>query len=492
MLDEAQPADRTAAERIVKEMDGLPLAIVQAGAYIEETGCSLEDYLSLYAEHRKELLARPSRLIPDYPETVATTWALSFEQVKKESAAADLLCLCAFLAPDAIPEEMLTRGAAELGPILGTAAADAFKLNEALNVLRRYSLVRRERSTHMLSLHRLVQTVHRDSMDQETQRTWAERTVRAMNAAFPEIDYASSENHQYYLQYYLPHIQECATLITQYKLHFQEAARPLYQTGVFLHFHGFYTQSRSLLQQALAIGEQALVPDNPTIAEYLNALAMLSRNQGDHEQAEGFHQQALAIRQKSLGPLHSATAESLNNLGVLYRSQKKYKQAAPLLKEALSAYEQSLGPEHVNTWVSRINLAKLNLEQREYAQAEQLLQQARVTSERVLESGDPLLAQPLNLLARLSFEQGDYERAGSLWKEALAIIEKTHGMEHPATAERLYDLAKLYYTQGHYIEAQSFCERAVNICEKILGSEHLDTIAVRKLFAIISDKVKVR
>src|SRR3981081_1148182 len=108
--------------------------------------------------------------------------------MQERSAAAYLFCRCAFLAPDAIPEELLTRGAAELGPILGAATADPFKLDEALEVLRRYSLVRRNGSTHMLNIHRLVQTVHRDSMDQEIQLAWAERTVRAINAAFPEIN----------------------------------------------------------------------------------------------------------------------------------------------------------------------------------------------------------------------------------------------------------------------------------------------------------------
>lgn len=104
-LEQAQTADRAAAERIVREMDGLPLAIVQAGAYVEETGCSLDDYLRLYATHRKELLARRSHLVLNYPETVATTWLLSFQQVEQANpAASDLLCLYAFLAPDTIPE----------------------------------------------------------------------------------------------------------------------------------------------------------------------------------------------------------------------------------------------------------------------------------------------------------------------------------------------------------------------------------------------------
>ncbi len=485
-LEYAKVADRTAAERIVQEMDGLPLALVQAGAYVEETGCSLEDYLSFYTTHRKDLLARRSRLLLDYPETVATTWSLSFQEIEQQSpAAADFLRLCAFLAPDAIPEELFIRGSAELGTIPGATAADPFKLNEALEVLRRYSLVRRDGSSHMLSIHRLVQTVLRESMDQETQRTWAERTVRTVNSAFPEIDDNPGEKQQYYV----PHVQQCVMLIPQYQLSFPEAAHLLQQAGAFLHFHGFYPQSQSLYQQALALRKQVFGSEHPDVAESLNALALLARFQGDYEQAERFHGQALAIRQKTLGPSHPATAVSINNLGVLYRSQGKYEQAEPLLQEALSISERTLGSEHPNTLLILISLTKLYIEQRKYEQAEPLAKQALATSEHALEPGHHIIAQSLNLGGWLSYEQRNYEQAEILWQRALAVAEKTFGPEHPSTAERLNNLAELYAAQGRLTQAELLCRRAIDICEKILGPEHPDTITYREhLSRIMSQK----
>ncbi len=486
-LDQARAEDRADAERIVKEMDGLPLALVQAGAYVEETGCSLADYLHFYTTHRQKLLARRSRLLLNYheTETVATTWSLSFQQIEQASStAADVLRLCAFLAPDAIPEELLTHGAIEVGVDTGAEALDAFELNEALEVLGRYSLVRRDARTHMLSIHRLVQVVLKARMNQETQRAWAERTVRAVNAVFPEADTVTGEKQQYYL----PHVQECAALIAQYQLHFPEAARLLYQAGDFLHVHGFYPQSQSLHEQALAIREQAFGSDHLSVAESLNALAVLSRIQGDYEHAEGFHRQALTIREKMLSQEDRATSESLNNLAVLYRTQGKYEQAEPLFQQALSIREQMLGSEHPDTLIISLNLAKLYLEQRKFERAELLLKQALATSDRVLDPGSPLIAQCLNLMARLSFMKGANEQAETLWKRSLAIVEKAFGAEHPATAERLNDLAELYLAQGRSAQARSVCQRALSICEKILGSEHPDTVAVRKHLIRIMNK----
>ncbi len=103
------------AESISIEMDFLPLALDQAGAYIEETGCNLTAYLDLYQMHRKTLLQRRGSLPSAHPEPVATTWSLSFQKVEQSNpAAADLLRLCAFLDPDSIPEDLFSKGGSRL------------------------------------------------------------------------------------------------------------------------------------------------------------------------------------------------------------------------------------------------------------------------------------------------------------------------------------------------------------------------------------------
>lgn len=486
-LKHVTAADRAAAERIAREMDGLPLAIVQAGAFIQEDGCSLADYLNIYTTHRKDLLKRSSRLLSDHPDSVATTWSLSFRQIEQQSpAAADLLRLLAFLSPDAIPEELLTPGAAAMGNPLASIA-DPLQFNETLGVLLKYSLIQRNASTHTLSMHRLVQTVLKDSMDDQTQRAWAERTVLTVNAAFPDADSGNADAHY---QSYIPHIQQCATLIEHHHLYSPEAARLLFNAGTFQSFHGFYPEAQSFHQQALSIREKTLGLEHPTTAESFNKLGVLYRSQGDYEQAEKFHRQALTIREKTLGLHDLMTAESLNNLGVLYRSQGKYEQAEPLLQQALSIYKQSLGAEHSNTLIAFINLAKLFTEQRKYEHAEQLLQQALVISEQALEPGHYLIAHTLNLVARLSYEQGNYEQAETLWQRSLAIDEKTLGPEHPITAERFNDLAELYAAQNRYIEAQKLCQRAISIYEKRLGSEHPETIACQEHLNRIVSKIE--
>jgi transcriptional regulator with XRE-family HTH domain len=79
LLEVADPVMRAQAQAIVLAMDGLPLALDQAGAYVEETGCNLSGYLELYRERRTDLLKRQSSVSPDYPYTVVSTWSLSLQ-----------------------------------------------------------------------------------------------------------------------------------------------------------------------------------------------------------------------------------------------------------------------------------------------------------------------------------------------------------------------------------------------------------------------------
>jgi hypothetical protein len=240
-LDTASTEHRAIASEIVQIMGILPLALDQAGAYIYETGCSLSDYLHLYQTHRAILLrTRDEPLV--YPvEPVATTWDLAFEKVQQANpAAVDLLQLCAFLAPDAIPEEIISGGAPDLGLVLQPVATDSWALNAAIKELLKFSLVDRDDRT--LTIQRLIQTVLKDGMDEDTQRHWAECAVRAVNRVFPEVDVTTWS----LCQHYLPQAQNCAELIKDYKLLFLEAGRLLYETGRYLFDRAQYAQAEPL------------------------------------------------------------------------------------------------------------------------------------------------------------------------------------------------------------------------------------------------------
>ena len=173
--------DRKGATNLARELGDLPLALEQAGAYIKETGISFQDYLDRFKKDRKKLLGHSKPL--NYPDTVATTWEISFQAVQQERpVAGDLLNLCAFLAPDAIPRWMLEEGVKHLPEPLASCVKNTVELDECIAVLKRYSLINVAES--LISVHRLVQAVVQDRLGDEKQRMWAESALKLVNDAF--------------------------------------------------------------------------------------------------------------------------------------------------------------------------------------------------------------------------------------------------------------------------------------------------------------------
>jgi hypothetical protein len=276
-LRNVDSSDLFAACEICKELDGLPLALDQAGAFIEEFQCSLQDYQERYRTRRMLLLKRRGEVVSDHPEPVATTWSRPFEMVKQRSPiAADLLQLCALLHPDAIPMELLAQGAGHLGPPRASVTKDDTALDDAIVTLGAYSLIRRNRQEKTLSIHRLVQAVLRDTMDKPTRHLWAERTVQVVNSVFPIVSFTTWP----LCERYLPHALVCTELIEQEQITGLEAARLFYNAGCYLLERARAFEAYPLLEQALVIREQQFGPEHIDTASTLDRLARCLRTQG--------------------------------------------------------------------------------------------------------------------------------------------------------------------------------------------------------------------
>src|ERR1019366_1948146 len=130
---ERMPAQSAAASELVTVLGGLPLALDQAGAYLEETHCALPAYLNLFRNQRATLLQQRGEGTREHPASVATTFTLAIATTaQRHPAIWDLLRVCALLQPDAIPEELFRQGAEHLGTALEAACRDDLEWNRVV------------------------------------------------------------------------------------------------------------------------------------------------------------------------------------------------------------------------------------------------------------------------------------------------------------------------------------------------------------------------
>ncbi|MCI0662642.1 MAG: tetratricopeptide repeat protein [Acidobacteria bacterium] len=480
-LDFATAEIRAQAEALSALVDGLPLALDQAAAFIEEKPSTLGEYQSLYQSEREELLKRRGKLAKSHP-SVTVTFSLAFKKVEEaNSPAADLLRVCAFLEADSIPEEIFSEGAEELGDAIGSLAGSPLKLSDAIEEACRFSLLQRDPEARTVSLHRLVQAVLRDEMDKETEWKWAERAVHAVSSVFPDAEFSNWE----LCGRLTPHAQSLAGVIEKFGFEFTEAAVLIGRTGYYLNERAQYAETEPLYRVALGIYEKALGAEHPAVATSLNNLAELYSNQGKYAEAEPLLKRALLIYEKALGAEHPDVATSLNNLAGLYKNQGKYAEAEPLYKRDLAISEKALGAEHPDVATSLNNLAGLYRNQGKYAEAEPLYQRALEIKEKALGKEHPDVATIFNNLALLHDNQGKYAEAKPLLKRALLIYEKALGEEHPLVATSLNNLAVLYRNQEKYTEAEPLYKRALAIREKVFGTEHPYVATVLENYAAL-------
>ncbi|KAJ7429773.1 hypothetical protein B0H11DRAFT_1694333, partial [Mycena galericulata] len=159
------------------ELSCLPLAVIQAGAYIAKVNC-LPQNLSIYRENHIKLLSQhPAQSHDDYEWTVYTTWQISFAKLGK--VAAWFLQLCSLLHHESIPEAIFQQSAtwstnneeeaqtlqeaqAFLGNFLSISSTwDLQCFMEIIAEIQEYSLIERH-ARDTLSIHPLVHSWCKD------------------------------------------------------------------------------------------------------------------------------------------------------------------------------------------------------------------------------------------------------------------------------------------------------------------------------------------
>jgi tetratricopeptide (TPR) repeat protein len=467
-FSDASPADQKNARQLAEQLGGLPLALDQAGAYIEETFLTLAQYLELYKKEGTRLLKERGEFSGDHP-SVFLTFSLAFvELAKRDSTAADLVRLCAFLAPDAIPEEIFAKGSTDLGEEFKKRVANPLDFAETVKQAAKFSLINRDAQDRSLDIHRLVQEVLKGEMSVEQRRIWAESAVRTVNATLPEIDFRNWPD----CERLLPHIQICRLLIDEFSFEFREAGHLLYQTAHYLTERGQYGGIEPIYQRALTICEKAYGPQDSAVAKILNDLALLYRRLERYAEAEPLYKRSVEIYEKALGPDHPYVATCLDNLARLYDIQGRYAEAELLNKRSQAIFEKALKPDHPDVANNVNNLAMLYHHQGRYAEAEPLYQRALEIRRKELGPNHPTVATSLNNLATNYHDQERYDEAEKFYKQALTIYEKALGPDHPYIAVSLGSYAALLRKIGRNAEAEPLEARVLAIRAKQQAQEN--------------------
>jgi tetratricopeptide (TPR) repeat protein len=483
--EDAKPEDLEPAKKIKEMFGGLALALEQAGAYVEGNGISLTRYLELYENSRSELLKEKAE-DGDYKYSVAKAFDISLQKTKENSLAAyELIQLCAFYDPDSIPELIFKEGQEHLGKDLREVIGNDLQWEKIVKEACQFSLLQRNLGEASFRIHRLIQQVVRDGLDESKGRL--EKSIKTLNSAFPGSD--NLDNWSVCAKL-LPSISIIFKEIKKVDLEIPEIGDLFNAVGIYLKDTGIYAEAEPYCEIALKVSKACYGEEHTDVATFLNNLAGLYSSQGRYEEAEPLYKNALKMRKKLLGEENPEVAVSLNNLALLYQNQGRYEEAEPLYKADLEMSKKLLGEEHPEVAASLNNLALLYQHQGRYEEAEPLYKDALKMRKKLLGEENPDVANSLNNLAGLYKNQGRYEEAEPLYKDSLKMRKKLLGEEHPSVAFPYNNLGMLYLKLENFSKAEEYLQKALNIIVPAVGHDHPNVVSTKKTLEDIRNKLK--
>ncbi|KAJ7901372.1 P-loop containing nucleoside triphosphate hydrolase protein, partial [Mycena leptocephala] len=328
------------ATEIVKALHYLPLAIVQAGAFISKSQ-DLDSYLTLYTKNQAQLLSqKPVQSHDRYAWTVYTTWQMSFNQLKP--LAATFLQLCSFLYHKGISEEIfsyaseytfLSSGPSKkelqepwefLSHFLGpTGEWDSLQFLHVTNEIKAYSLISFDAEKKLFSIHPLV-------------HAWRQATVHN-----PET-YKSTMG---------------SILGMAISGHTQQSIQLAGTIWPDIWNNGKYGQAEKLLEEVLEKQKQLLGENHPDTLDTMGYLANTYSDLGEHQKAGELKGIVLEKQKQLLGENHPDTLRTMGNLAITYSDLGEHQKAGELRKQLLGEnHPDTLIPwviwPHILTWES--------------------------------------------------------------------------------------------------------------------------------------------
>ncbi|KAF2726855.1 HET-domain-containing protein, partial [Polyplosphaeria fusca] len=312
------------AQLLLHELSYLPLAIVQAAAYINAQNITLQEYRSLVARQREAVPGHYSASLENRPQEhniagpVVTTLFISLNQLRDDSKlAADYLFLAAFVDRKDIPLDLLP-------------SSSPYEKEEAVKVLSGYGLVTRRPAESSLDLHQLVHRALWEWLRRQGRLDeWTGNAIKELCRIFPGNDYGSRSKWRRLL----PHTKYILTHSSAEKESGDrlELAR---KCAMALYNDGRWTEAEQLDVQVMETRKRVLGDEHPDTLTSIANLASTYRNQG---------------RKRVLGDEHPDTLTSINNLAFTFKGQGIYKKAIPLLEKCCRLQQRVLGQEHPHT-----------------------------------------------------------------------------------------------------------------------------------------------
>ena len=441
---------------IVKTLGYLALAVNHAGASIRQKTCSLESYLKIYTHHRKRLLDRgPVQASSDYRYTVYTTWEVSVDSIKKLARDAtnstatkslDLLTFLGFCHFDNITESIFQSAWENFGRtkefpwwrsnLLGMIQDrrlpdwDSLEFNETIQLLLRYSLIHFSGQDNRVSLHPLVHSWIRDSLNEEMHLKWWNITLSTLALAREDESYRFERQLR-------THLRHCLNARQTDDLFLDDEA-PLDKMEIcsiivdLYHWYP-YVDAQLISRLALEYSRRVLGDECYFTCRLSYQVARCFNSSSEYQKALDLLQDLVDVSVRIVGPTDDLTLKIMRELSYAYRKLGRMQEALEIAPKLLAIRENSPSNRDEEYRFALLEVFQLYLDLDRCQEAVNLLEQQLSRSKEIYTEETMQVAVLEWYLAIAYSSSGQHEASLRLYQNASKAYSKTVGEDHPVT-----------------------------------------------------------
>ncbi|KIL88188.1 kinesin light chain [Fusarium avenaceum] len=475
LMSEDELQNERLVEEFLETLSYSPLAISQAAAYMNINKLSIQTYLGLFGSidhHAVDLLSGNFQNSTAYSvslHTIATTWMISFHQIREiHPLAAKLLSFIAYIEPENIPRSILpdSESGEQMAQAIGILCEYGFLIQQGNNPV--FDTTSETRSATLLWLE-----------DEGLAHESCQIVIAHLAQIFPLDDW--EDRHMW--RQYLPHVMEVLDKTGNFD---RDACNLSYRVGRCLHHDGRPREAVKVLEQALALRSDTLPKDDPDHLTLQQELAEVYRSNGQTREAVRLLEHVLAVKQVIFPEERPSRLDSEYTLALAYHSDGQVSKAIDLLEDIVCIREKVLAEDHPDRLVSQHELAMAYQSNGQISEAIYLLEHIVGIREKLLAEGhaDRLASQ--HELAMAYQSNGQISEAIYLLKHIVGIREKLLAEGHADRLASQHDLASAYYSRGQFGEAIKLLEQVTAVKEKVYPENHPERQISQRLLIEVS------
>lgn len=459
---------QASARLIAEYLCYLPLALVQAGAYISQTRCTVEGYLELLKHTHNATLTEGSD-VGTRESVISDVFRLPVQRLEEQGTrachdAVDFLRFSSFVSPKINAEELLERACKNTSIYQRSPRLEEYRLRvlcdpegnewqsvrlwEALEMLKSFSLIHVMQDKRNISIHCLVHRLVRDSLSDEEARRYSTITALTLSSA-ASFD-RGTEDYT-----------------------FREALSSHLDTFLCTYNEAFVTADIGL----------------DTWADSLISFARVFFDVGQVVKALDLEIRAMELHEKSAGIYDASTLRSMNRIGRQLRDIGRPAEAATLDERALKRLQSHHGSKELEIVEATESLANSYSMLGKSAKAAELLLEALKRRQKLHGEAHSGTITAMSQLADCYHEVGRYQEALELWIIALSHRRRHFGDDHPDTLIAMNNLAVTHDKLHHEQEAVELLEAVLQKSTELLGSEHTYSIKSKQNLAASYSKL---